>query len=367
MLGLDAAAEGAVAEQRLERAVDLLVEVDRARAARAARGRRSKPSARPGTSSRDLLDLRGVGEAEPDRPSARRGRGRPGRCWCSRRRGIGKTSSITPRTSGSLSTRRAGAAVAREQRVAERVQGPRPRRERLEARLELVLGELVVGDGDHRLAPVAAVGEQVAHPLGQHAGLPRARRGDHPDRPAVVGDRGELVGRQLPPRTPAGSRGTGVEEAGVDRPRRRSRGSASAATLQRGPPSIQASRAVGRTTSAAPPCGGAGARPPSPPTTRPARRPGRRSCSPRPGAWRRSQRQVEARGERRRARRRSEAGSRNSPGRPRARRRRAGARPSAGAGARPPRPGDAERRRRRSRPARRPAHGAGRRRPRRGR
>ena len=47
-----------------------------------------------------------------------------------------------------------------------------------QARRHLLLGLLVVGEGDHGLALVAAVGQQVAVALGEDAGLARAGGGD---------------------------------------------------------------------------------------------------------------------------------------------------------------------------------------------
>ena len=194
VLALDPAPEGAVAQQRLHAAVDLLVEVDRApRAQRLAVGLETVGQARHVVAG--VLDLGGVLEPEAgDREAVQVGTDRIG------------VRHPPPRDREDLLDHparvrlaehpRAVAAVAGEQRVPERVERARPRRERLQARLELVLGELVVGDSDHLLAPVAAVGEQVAHPLGEHARLPRAGGGDHPYRAAVVGDRGELVGRE---------------------------------------------------------------------------------------------------------------------------------------------------------------------------
>ena len=74
------------------------------------------------------------------------------------------------------------------------------RRERCGALLHLELRLLVVGDGEHaRCARSPRSTIDVAQPLGEHAGLARTGRGDHPGRPPHVGDRGELVGGQPAP------------------------------------------------------------------------------------------------------------------------------------------------------------------------
>ena len=79
---------------------------------------------------------------------------------------------------------------------------------------QLVGGLHVVGHGGDQVGLVVPVGEQVAEPLGQHPGLARAGRGDDAGRPARVGDRRQLVRRQLRRRLgEAGRR----EPAGVDR------------------------------------------------------------------------------------------------------------------------------------------------------
>ena len=61
----------------------------------------------------------------------------------------------------------------------------------------LVAGLAVVGDRHHGGGLVGAVDDDVAQALGEHPGLARPRRGDDPRRPRPVGDRRQLVGRQL--------------------------------------------------------------------------------------------------------------------------------------------------------------------------
>ena len=129
--------------------------------------------------------------------------------------------------------------------------------ERLDARTEagqprrhLLLGLLVVGERDARFALVAAIGQQVAVALREHAGLAGTGRRDDPGRTGPVGDRLELVGGQhgASARTGAG--------CGVSRPistvsrwtiTAPSSGTASGA---RGPPSTHAGVPSGSTTSA---------------------------------------------------------------------------------------------------------------------
>ena len=55
----------------------------------------------------------------------------------------------------------------------------------------------------------AALVDEVSETLGQHPGLSRARRGDHPGRPGVVVDRGQLIGSQIGRR----ARSAGIPEA----------------------------------------------------------------------------------------------------------------------------------------------------------
>ncbi len=214
MLGLHPAAELPVPQQGLERAVDLLVEVDRADAEEPlAEAVEAVGQARDVVAH--LLHLGGIGEPEPD--DGQRVEVGPD--------GVGVGPALARDREHLLDqaarvrlAQHPGpvAPVAREQRVAEGVERPGARRERLEPGLELVLRELVVGDGDHRLAPVAAVGENVPHPLRQDARLARAGRGDHPHGTAVVGDGRELVGRQLRHRR-GRLRRDRLEQPGVDR------------------------------------------------------------------------------------------------------------------------------------------------------
>ena len=63
--------------------------------------------------------------------------------------------------------------------------------------LHLVRRPGVVGQRAHRPRLGAPAGHQVAQPLGQHPGLPRPGRGDHPGGARPVADRGQLVRRQL--------------------------------------------------------------------------------------------------------------------------------------------------------------------------
>ena len=84
-----------------------------------------------------------------------------------------------------------------EEGVAERVERLDARPEVGRAGLHLLLGPLVVGHGQHALALEAPVDDQVAEPLRQHPRLARARRRDHPRRTGPVGDGGQLVGGQL--------------------------------------------------------------------------------------------------------------------------------------------------------------------------
>ena len=195
--------------------------------------------------------------------------------------GIGKTPADEIARLGLAEDVGAGAAVAVEQRVAERVERPRPRVQRLQPRLELVLGELVVGDRDHGLAAVAAVGEEMPHPLGQDPRLARAGRRDDP-RPARRGARRRRAGRgELGARArPVG--GTGSSRPASTAPDSISSSAVSGA-LQRGPPSIQASLPSPRATSAQTADDRAEPRRLLGPPPDRSRRSGRRSCWPRPG------------------------------------------------------------------------------------
>ena len=156
----------------------------------------------------------------------------------------------TPRSSSSSGRRPMRAA---EDAVAPRVERLDARAEARQARRHLLLGLLVVGEGDARLPLVATVGEQVAVALGEHAGLARAGRGDDPRRPGAVGDGLELVGRQ---HALTGATGAGC---GVSRPSSTvSRWTTAAPSIgtasgARGPPSIHAGVPSGSTTSASPP------------------------------------------------------------------------------------------------------------------
>ena len=130
VLGLNPAPERAVAQQRLERAVDLLVEVDRAEAGKALPVG-VEAGGEPGDVVAHLLDLLGRDEPEPgDRERVEIGTERIGvRAPLA---GDREDRSDQVAGLGLVQDPAAGAAVAIEQRVAERVQRPRPRLERRE-------------------------------------------------------------------------------------------------------------------------------------------------------------------------------------------------------------------------------------------
>ena len=146
---LHRAAERAVGEQHLDGGVDLLVEVDGAAPARWSRNA-GNSSASPGTSSRDGLDVVGVGAARGGSPSAPRRTGRSDRCWPGAGGGRG------------AATRRGGAPRARRRtggdapRCSASTHSPSELSVRTRGRksvvrgLHLQLGLLVVGDGEDR-------------------------------------------------------------------------------------------------------------------------------------------------------------------------------------------------------------------------
>ena len=68
----------------------------------------------------------------------------------------------------------------------------------------LLLRPLVERDQADRRGRQVPLREQVAGPFGEHAGLARTGRSDDPRRTAGVGDRGELVGREVGDRRVAG-------------------------------------------------------------------------------------------------------------------------------------------------------------------
>ena len=106
-----------------------------------------------------------------------------------------------------------------EDPVAERVQRPRPGLEAEQARLELALRLLVVGNGEQALAVVAAIAEQMADPLGQHPRLAGPGRSDDADRAAVVEHGSGLVGGEVDALAVAGGCAHGPEAARLDRAR----------------------------------------------------------------------------------------------------------------------------------------------------
>ncbi len=152
----------------------------------------------------------------------------------------------------------------------------------------LVAGLAVVGDRHHRGRLVAPVEDQVAHALGQHPGLARARGGDDPGRTGAVGDRGQLVGCQVGRGRPLGRdrrQPPGLDRLGVHQ-RHAVEGDRRA---PRGPPSTQAGEPSGSSDVARRlALGGldraqAGGLAPPPPDRARLRR-GRRRCWPRPGS-----------------------------------------------------------------------------------
>ena len=157
---------------------------------------------------------------------------------------------------------RAAAQRAGEQAVAPRVEGLDPGAQAGQPGGHLLLRLLVVGEGEHGLALVAAVGEQVAQPLGEHPGLARAGRGHDAGRARRRGRptaswSGASDGRRARPARAAAWSGPSstVSRWTTAAP---SSGTASGA---RGPPSIQAGVPSGRTTSPGPPARPAGAQP----------------------------------------------------------------------------------------------------------
>ena len=210
---LDRTAERPVGEQRLHGGVDLLVEVDDAARAEVGAERREQLGEAGHVVAR-RLDGVGIGEAEADRREAldvradRVGVGAP--LAPAREQRVDEAAHL-----GLLDDRRRPAAVLGEDPQAERVQRPDAGPEVGGARLHLQLRLLVVGDGEDGRRLVRPVAMEVAQPFGEDTGLARAGRGDDPGRPADVGDRGELVGREIGTRL--GGRRDGGERSEVDR------------------------------------------------------------------------------------------------------------------------------------------------------
>ena len=174
VVGLHRPPQLAVVEQRLERAEDLLVEVDGAPPAeRLAVGLVGVGQA--GDVVERVLHLLRVAQPEPDQRQAVEVRARSGRC-----------SPGAAREGTSCSTMRPHLALVEQLRPA--ALGPAedavaPRVDRLDARAQagqpgrhLLLGLLVVREGHDRLALVAAVGEEVAVPLGEDTRSSPSRR-----------------------------------------------------------------------------------------------------------------------------------------------------------------------------------------------
>ena len=156
----------------------------------------------------------------------------------------------TPRSSSSSGRR----PIARaEDAVAPGVERLDARTEAGQPRRHLLLGLLVVGERDARFALVAAIGQQVAVALREHAGLAGAGRRDDPGRTGPMGNRLELVGaptrRSGAPAPAAASAGRSRRSRGGRSPRPR----AGPRAARRGPPSTHAGVPSGSTTSASPP------------------------------------------------------------------------------------------------------------------
>ncbi len=279
-LRLEPPPELAVSQERLDGAVDLVVEVDRT-----SLGQVGAVGAEQLGQAVDVVpgrfDVGRVGEAQADRAE--------GLEVGADRVGVGAPLALAgqqrfhePTALALLEHPGHGPAVLGEDPEAERVEGADPGTEGRGAPLQLELGLLVVGHGQHALALPRPVSQQVAEPFGEDPGLARARRRDHPGRAAEVG-RPPPAGpaRGLPPvhggaseaestdsawttGCPATSAGEGPTGAAVDphRPCRRP-------ARRRPRPAGWAWRRGGR------PCG---------PTTRSARRCDRRRCWPRPGS-----------------------------------------------------------------------------------
>ncbi len=193
VVGLHRAAQRAIAEQRLQRAEHLLVEVDGPTAlelgavARVRRGQAGHVVER-------RLDRGRIPEPQADQREAVE----------VRRDRVGVHAAALRRHEA-LDDRAHLALVEQlrpaPQRVAEEAVPPRV--QRLDARAEtgqprghLLLRLLVVGEGEHGLALVAAIGQEVAKPFGEHAGLAGAGRRHDAGRARAVADRRQLIGRQ---------------------------------------------------------------------------------------------------------------------------------------------------------------------------
>ena len=188
-------AERAVGENRLDRRVDLLVEVDDTAVAEggAEAGEQLGESVDVVPRCLDLVRV-----AQPEADAARPSRYGPiGSTLARRRRCPGSNESTSLRTSRSSMTGgwrpRCSRSTQRPSELSVRTCG----RERRGASRQLALGLLVVGDGEDRRRLVAAVDDEVAQPLGEHAGLAGPGRGDDPRRAAFVADGGALVGGEV--------------------------------------------------------------------------------------------------------------------------------------------------------------------------
>ncbi len=231
-------AERAVGEDRLDGGVDLLVEVDDATVAeRAAESWEQLAEAVDVVAG--ALDLVGVAQPEADRRQtfqvgADRVDVRPS-APVPRQQRVDELAHLAL-----VDDRRLAATVLAEHPQTERVERADVRSERLRARRQLALGLLVVGDGEHRRGVVAAVDDEVAQPLRQHAGLARSGRGDDPCRPALRGQP-RAVGRRrarrraVPAQARTAGRPASTDSAWITAP------IAAGSQGWRGPPSIHAS------------------------------------------------------------------------------------------------------------------------------
>ncbi len=214
---LQLAAERAVAEQRLDRGVDLLVEVDGAALGQGgAVGGEQRGEA--GHVVAPGLHLVGIVQAEADRRQAfeigadRVGVGAP--LATARQQRVDEASDVA------LVEHRGGpAAVPCDHPQPERVE----RADRQGgavgdvacAAFHLELRLLVVGDGQHAGGLEAPVLDEVTQPFGEHARLAGAGGGDDPRRAGAVADGGELVVGERGVRRPA--RGDERGRAELDR------------------------------------------------------------------------------------------------------------------------------------------------------
>ncbi len=201
---LEGAPELAVSQQRLDGAVDLLVEVDHA-PIRQGLSVRVEDRREPVDIVSLGLDLIGRPQAQAHRPER----------FEVRTDGIGVGSTLTPareqgldQTAGVALVDHAGRppALLGQDPQPERVEGLHPGRERRRAPLELELGLFVVGHRQHAGSLPAPVGHQVAEPFGQDPRLARTGGRDDPGRPPGVGHRRQLVGSQVRVRRHLGRR-----------------------------------------------------------------------------------------------------------------------------------------------------------------